>query len=62
MMKGLFGFACGLAAGAALTMLYLHKDAIKALCTGEEMPEAPENCPFSKAEKECCEEKDGEAE
>ena len=54
-MKGLFGFACGLAAGAALTLLYLHKDAIMAACTGEEIPEAPENCPFSKKE-ECAEE------
>ncbi|MBQ6152701.1 MAG: hypothetical protein IJJ15_03040 [Ruminococcus sp.] len=58
MMKGLFGFVCGVAAGAGLVMLYLHKDAIKALCTGEEMPEAPECCPFSKAteSEETCEE------
>ena len=54
-MKGLLGFACGMAVGAGLVMLYLHKDVIKAACTGEELPEAPECCPFSKAE-ECCEE------
>lgn len=50
MMKGLFGFVCGMAAGAGLVLLYLHKDAIKAACAGEELPEAPECCPFSKEE------------
>lgn len=67
-MKGLFGFVCGMAAGAGLVMLYLHKDAIKAVCTGEELPEAPERCPFSKVQEcaeecaETCEEEPKEAE
>lgn len=48
-----------MAAGAGLVLLYLHKDAIKAACAGEELPEPPACCPFSK--EEACEEKSEEA-
>lgn len=50
MSKALFGFIGGLAAGAALTMAYLHRDVITAAIKGEELPEAPEGCPFAAKE------------
>lgn len=50
MSKGILGFVCGAAAGAALVLAYLHKDVITAAIKGEELPKAPEGCPFSKCE------------
>ena len=52
MNKGVIGFICGCLAGAALTMLYLHKDVLTACVKGEELPDAPDSCPSSKAD--CC--------
>lgn len=52
MSKGFIGFICGLAAGVALVFAYLHKAAILACIKGDELPEAPESCPFSKVEDE----------
>ena len=50
MNKAIIGFVGGLVLGAGLTILYLHRDLIAAAINGEELPEAPEGCPFSKAE------------
>ena len=33
-------------------MLYLHKDVLTACVKGEALPDAPDSCPFSKAD--CC--------
>lgn len=52
MSKGILGFVCGAAAGAALVMAYIHKDVITAAIKGEELPEAPEGCPISKSESD----------
>lgn len=52
MNKGVLGFLFGAAAGAALVMAYIHKDVISAAIKGEELPEAPEGCPFSKCESD----------
>ncbi len=47
-MKKTFGFLFGILTGAAMVMLYLHRGALTACLKGEELPEAPESCPFSK--------------
>ena len=56
MSKGAIGFIGGMLAGAAATMLYLHRDVIKAAVAGEELPEAPASCPFSKCEDKSADE------
>lgn len=48
MSKGFLGFIGGLAAGAVLTMAYIHREVITAAIKGDELPEAPKGCPFSK--------------
>ena len=50
--NALIGFVIGAVAGVAAVMLYLHRKSLVALVKGEKMPEAPESCPFSKAEDE----------
>ena len=50
MSKGFAGFIGGLITGAALILAYLHRDAICAAVKGEELPEAPDGCPFSDCE------------
>ena len=55
MSKGFIGFVGGLAAGAVLTMAYLHRDVITAAIKGEELPEAPEGCPFAAKDEEAVE-------
>lgn len=54
MSKKAIGFLFGMVVGAALTMLYLHRDVIVASLTGGELPEAPASCPCS------CLNKDGD--
>ena len=51
MNKGVIGFICGCLAGIALVMLYLHKDVLMACAKGEDLPEAPDGCPFSKTDE-----------
>ena len=46
-VKKVFVFIWGIITGVAAVMLFLHRDAITASLTGEEMPEAPECCPLS---------------
>lgn len=45
--KSIIALICGVVAGFALVMAYLHRGLIIALLTGEELPEAPEDCPAS---------------
>ena len=49
-MKSALKFLCGVLLGACLVMLYLHRKLIEAFFKGEELPKAPESCPYSKAE------------
>ena len=49
-MKSFMQFMCGVLLGAFLVMLYLHKEMICKAIKGEEIPKAPESCPFSKCE------------
>ncbi len=46
--KSIIALVCGLFAGFAAVMLFLHRGLILAMITGEELPEAPEGCPASK--------------
>lgn len=50
-MKNFIYFMIGLCTGVFAVMLYLHKGVIKAMITGEEMPEAPEGCPAFKCDE-----------
>ena len=45
--KTIIALICGVIAGFALVMAYLHRGVILALLTGEELPEPPEDCPAS---------------
>ena len=47
-MKNLLSVLGGMIVGLFLVMLYLHRRVIVAAIKGEEIPKAPENCPYSK--------------
>lgn len=47
-MKKLLSVIGGLLAVMFLIMLYLHRGVIVAAIKGEEIPKAPESCPYSK--------------
>lgn len=47
-MNSILLVAGGIVIGAFLVMLYLHRRVIAAAIKGEEMPKAPESCPYSK--------------
>ena len=50
-MGKFFSFVCGFIAALSLVMVYVHRKVIKAMITGDEMPEIPDSCPVSKCDK-----------
>lgn len=51
-MGKFFSFVCGFITALSLVMVYVHRNVIKAMITGDKMPEVPENCPFSKCDED----------
>lgn len=47
-MKNLLSVAGGIIVGMFLIMLYMHRRVIVAAIRGDEIPKAPESCPYSK--------------